>query len=178
VKQRWHTGIVIETADADSSHFPEIKYFRSFRYIDIGWGDDEFYRHPDFDIGLALKALLYPTSSTIRVEGFNFEIGKYAGYSDIAYKIKFSRDSFNKLCEFISSTFSKNQESEIELIEERYSGNIRFYKAEGNYTMLNTCNTWVAEGFKSAGFNNDTKIVLAEELFDEIKKIKGSEQLK
>jgi uncharacterized protein (TIGR02117 family) len=178
VKQRWHTGVVFSPADADSSFFPEVKLFKNFKYIDVGWGDDEFYRHPDFDAALAFKALFYSTPTVLRVEGFNFDIMKYIGYSDIGYEVKLDRRTFDKLTLFISSTFYKDNSSNVDIVEKRYSGNITFYRALGRYTAFNTCNTWVAKAFDSAGIEIKKSVILAEELFDELKSVDGAVKLK
>ena len=55
VKQYWHTAIAIQIEDIDAELFPEVELFKDFKIIDIGWGDEEFYQHPGFDSGLALK---------------------------------------------------------------------------------------------------------------------------
>lgn len=178
VKQRWHTGIVIRTTDMDTSFFQEAGLFKKFRYIDAGWGDDEFYRHPDFDLELAIKALFVNTPSTIRIEGFNFEIGKYIDLSDIGFEIKLGRDEFNKLCGFISATFEKDERGLPQIIESHYNGNITFYKARWKYNLFNTCNTWVSAAFGKAGMEIDKKVILAEQLFREIEDLPNTKRLK
>jgi uncharacterized protein (TIGR02117 family) len=178
VKLGWHTGLVIQPNDVDSTYFPEIRLFRDFKYIDIGWGDIEFYRNPGFDVGLAFKALFYSTPSTLRVEGFNFDIMRYVGHSDVGYEIRVSRREFNMITRFISTTFLINNNNDVEIIEKRYGGYISFFKANGRYTAFNTCNTWVSKAFNSAGYNMSTRIVLAEELFNEIKDYSNAARLK
>lgn len=178
VKQRWHTGIVIRIADTDTSFLPEARLFSKFRYIDAGWGDDEFYRHPDFDLELAIKALFVNTSSTIRIEGFNLAIEKYIDFSDIGFEIKMSRDSYNKLCGFISTTFIKDEKGLPEIIESRYNDRITFYKAKWKYNLFNTCNTWVSNAFNKAGIDIDKKIILAEQLFRAIEELPNAIRLK
>jgi len=178
VKQRWHTGIVINVAETDSSFFPELKLIRRFKYIDAGWGDDEFYRYPGFDLGLAIKALFINTPSTIRIEGFTFDIEKYISYCDTGFEIKLSRDSFNRLCSYISATFNKDSSNTPVLIESRYDGNITFYKAKGKYNMLNTCNTWVSRAFNKAGIEMDKNVIFVEQLFDEVDDLKNARRIK
>lgn len=178
IKQRWHTGIVIKTADTDTFAFPHSASFKKFKYIDAGWGDDEFYRHPDFDLGLAIKALFVNTPSTIRIEGFNFEIEKYIELSDIGFEVRLDRNSYNNLCRFINSTFITDSSGIPQVIESRFDGNIIFYKAKGKYNLLNTCNTWVAKAFNFAGMKISTKVILSEQLFDEVDELKNSSRLK
>ena len=50
IKQRWHTAVVFHTEDIDTTILPEVKYLHGAELIDIGWGDEAFYQHPDFDL--------------------------------------------------------------------------------------------------------------------------------
>ena len=65
IKQRWHTAIVFHTEDVDTTILPEVKYFKGAELIDIGWGDEAFYQHPDFDWDLAYQALFYSITKHI-----------------------------------------------------------------------------------------------------------------
>jgi len=169
VKQRWHTGIVFKVSDVDSVLWKEISGFKNFKFVDVGWGDEEFYQHPDFDVWLAVKALFYPTASTLRVEGFNIDINRYIEISDIAAMVFLSKKEFDILCKYISDTYYEDNRGNNVILNKRYDGNIIFYKAAGNYHLFNTCNTWAARGLQKAGIKiNPSLIILAEDLFHAI----------
>ncbi len=167
VKQRWHTGIVMETAKIDTNLWKEANQFRQFKYIDAGWGDEAFYQSNDFDLELAVKALFYPTPSTLRIQGFNLSIEQYASLSDIVLEIKISIQQLRKIIKYICRSYDRNNEGEVTLQIERYNGRVKFYKAKGNYHIFNTCNTWIANALKEAGFQICNDIIFAEELFGE-----------
>lgn len=171
VKQQWHTGIVFQVDKVDTLIWREITQFNNSKWVDVGWGDIEFYPHPDPGVGHAVAALFYPTKSTLRVEGFNFSIQRYVNISDIAVQIKLNKEQFDKLCSYVSAAYHYNENNQLNIIEKKYGGNIIFYEAKENYHLFNTCNTWVAEGLKSAGINFNEKIILAEQLFEEANKI-------
>ncbi len=168
VKQRWHTGIVLQRSLVDSTIWKEINHFKNFRYIDVGWGDEAFYQYPGFDLELAVKALFYPTPSTLRVEGFNLSIEQYADISDIVVELPISSEKLKDIYMYISSTYARNSNADVIIQIERYSGNIKFYKAKGEYHIFNTCNTWVAEALNKAGFDIPDDVILAEQLFNEV----------
>lgn len=165
VKQRWHTGIVIETAKIDTIVWKEVNHFEEFKYVDVGWGDEAFYQDPGFDLELAVKALFYPTPSTLRIEGFNMPIEQYAEISDIALELKISSVQLKKIVQYISNTYWRNAEGNVTLQFERYSGSIKFYKANNNYHIFNTCNSWIAKALNEAGFGIPDDPIFAEELF-------------
>ncbi|MGB5894337.1 MAG: DUF2459 domain-containing protein, partial [Ignavibacteriaceae bacterium] len=50
-------------------------------------------------------------------------------------------------------------------------GRIIFFKANGNYHLFNTCNTWLASCLASAGLKIEDNIILTEELFNEAAKV-------
>jgi uncharacterized protein (TIGR02117 family) len=165
VKNNWHTGIVFKVNDV-LHDLPEISEFKNYNYVDIGWGDADFYQYPEFDAGLAVKALFYPTGSAIRVEAFNLTIERYIELSDMAVLIKMNNTELSELLNFISNEFYKDDEKLVEL-SRRYSGHIVYYHAKGKYHLFNTCNTWVAKGLRNSGIEIKDKIILAEQLFRE-----------
>ena len=171
IKQYWHTAIAINRNDIDSLLFPEITMFSKYNIIDIGWGDEEFYQHPEFDADLAFKALFYGTSSTLRVEGIGISKESYFEISEIVIKIVVSSDQLNEIILFISNTIFRDRNGESVLLSEHGLGRVKFFKANGEYYLFNTCNTWLAKGLKQGGVQITDDIVLTEELFNEAAKI-------
>lgn len=168
LNQGWHTGIIIKVSDVDESVFPEINNFRHGEYLDIGWGDEEYYRIPGVDLKLAARALFSPTSSALKIRTLNIPVETY--YKTFRYCVSFdlSENEFKTLCKYISNTFLK-MKSEPVLLENR-NNIIYFYKAEGDYHLFNTCNTWVADAISSSGIPIETSLVVsASDLFDSVK---------
>ncbi|BDQ02939.1 DUF2459 domain-containing protein [Ignavibacterium sp.] len=170
IKQRWHTAIVFRTSDIDSNIFPVVKNFRNYNLIDIGWGDEEFYQYPDFDWELAFKALLYPTSSTLRVEGISIPKELYFDLSEIVVKMIVTDEQFKEILKFIDDTFDRDDSGE-KILSSKAGGQIIFYAAKGKYHLFNTCNTWLARCMNKAGLKIKTDIILTEQLFNELAKI-------
>ena len=165
-KQYWHTAVVIKKTDIDSTIFPEVNLFDA-GLIDIGWGDEEFYQHPGFDSGLAYKALFYATPSTIRVEGIRIPTQHYFDISEIVVEFTISKNQLDTLCTYISKTVWRNNNGQHEILSTKGLGRIIFFKANGEYHLFNTCNTWLARGLKNAGINITDDIILTEQLFNE-----------
>lgn len=166
VKISWHTGIVFRTDEIDTTIWKSLNNFKDFKYVDVGWGDKDFYQAPGFEIDLAVKALFIKTESTLRVAGINRQIEDYIKYTDFAEKIHMNREEYNRLCRFIQSTY-KLKNNSPQILSEPHGGSVKFYLASGYYTIFNTCNTWVAKGLKSAGYNIDDNIILSGQLFRE-----------
>lgn len=150
----------------DTSLRKTLNKFMNYKYVDVGWGDKDFYQAPGFDINLAVKALFMKTESTLRVSGINKPIENYLEFTDYAEKLILSSDKYNRLCDYVQSTFNLEKDRP-QILSEHLNGAIKFYKAKGYYTLFNTCNTWVAKALKYAGMPIDDKILLSEQLFRE-----------
>lgn len=166
VKIRWHTGIIFKTEQVDTSVWKFISDFKDFTYVDVGWGDEAFYQHPGFDLDLAAKALFEKTGSALRIAGFNRNIKDYLSGMDYAEKLVLSEDEFRGICSYIQSSYFVINNKPV-VLNSRLSGAVQFYKAEGWYTVFNTCNTWIAKGLSRAGLEIDDNIILSEQLFRE-----------
>ncbi len=169
VKIQWHTGIIFETDQVDTVYWNFIKDFKDYRYIDVGWGDADFYQHPGFNIDLAVRALFVKTQSALRIAGFKRSIKNYLAGTDYAERLVLSKVKFDSLCSYIQSSYILVNDRPV-LLSRHLNGAVKFYKAKGWYTVFNTCNTWIARGLNKAGYKIDDDIVLSEQLFRETMK--------
>lgn len=171
IKQRWHTAIVFHTKDVDTTLLPEVKYLIGSELIDIGWGDEAFYQHPGFDWDLAYKALFYPTPSTLRIEGVFISMLEYFNISEIVIELKINDEQLIILLNYIAETVWRDSDGKNKILSTQYLNRVYFFKANGEYHLFNTCNTWLANGLKKAGFEIEDNIILTEQLFNEAAKV-------
>jgi uncharacterized protein (TIGR02117 family) len=167
IKQRWHTAIVFHIEDVDTTILPEVKYFPGAELIDIGWGDEAFYQHPGFDWDLAYQAIMFPTPSTLRIEGIFISMIEYFNISEIVVELKINSEQLTILLNYIAETVWRDVEGKNNILSTQYLNRVYFFKSNGEYHLFNTCNTWLAKGFKKAGFEIEDDIVLTEQLFNE-----------
>lgn len=165
----WHTGIILEVNEASLQHIPELADFKHKKYVDIGWGNAEYYRIPGFDIKLGLKALLVPSPSALKVKGFDLDAEDYISTADYALEFALSPREFQNICAALSRSYMKNTNGKPEILENR-KDIIIFYKAEELYHLFNTCNTWAGGVIQNGGFDVSTSgVISAKQLFDEVK---------
>jgi hypothetical protein len=172
IKSRWHTGIIMSVNDISLKNIRALNLFKDRKYVDIGWGDADFYQSPkDFDVYLAFKALFIPTESVVRIEGYDCDIKNIIEWSDFCIEFELHDRGFIGLCKFIDSSLSKTGTGRLIVTSTRDNNRIIFFKSDLKYYIFETCNKWVAEAFESAGFRVSPKwIITAENLFNEIKK--------
>ncbi len=171
IKQRWHTAVVFHTEDVDSIIFPEVKYFNDAELIDIGWGDEEFYQHPGFDWELAYRALFHSTPSTLRIEGIYFSRQKYFDISEIVIELKIKNEQLKILQNAIAETVWRDAKGDHAILSTQGTNRVIFFKAHDDYSLFNTCNTWLAKNLRKAGFDIEDDIILTEQLFNEAAKV-------
>jgi hypothetical protein len=144
--------------------------FSEYRLVDIGWGDSEFYQSGvDFDLYLASKAILFPTKSVVRIQGYDIRIEQIMKWRDYVFEIKLNDRQFDMLCSFIDSSFIRNDENKLNIESDKLKGRIRYYSSGHKYHLFNTCNTWVAEALEKSDAGIETSnVITADELFDEL----------
>lgn len=171
IKQFWHTALVFKVDQIDTTILPEARFFSEYSLIDFGWGDEEFYQYPGFDSGLAFGALFYSTPSTLRVEGLWYSKEDLVTYSEIVVQLPVNDLQIKKLTQFISEAIYRDDKGNSLLLSDHAGGKIKFFKSPHSYHLFRTCNTWVAEALHFAGFELETNVILAEQLFNEASKI-------
>jgi len=150
VNHGWHSAIVIKKADIPEAVLPELRDFPDAEYLEIGWGDWDYYQAPDPGLGLALKAAFWSSGSVLHVAGFKGTVENYFLASEIV-EIVLSDGAFRLLIQFVSDTFSRADAAEPVESRPGLYPNSRFYSARGSFHLFRTCNTWVAEALYSAG---------------------------
>jgi len=171
VQRAWHTGIIFKTSGIEASNWPELPAYRHKKYVDVSWGDEKFYQAEGRPFLLAARAVLWPTQSVLRV--FPFDLSPRSSYGENAriIEIPVSNDQLNKLAGFIADSYQRSKSGSPQP-STAYGESRHFFLATRKYHLFRTCNTWVALGFKEAGFDIRSCCVLnANQLFRQLEKI-------
>jgi uncharacterized protein (TIGR02117 family) len=150
VYDAWHAAIVIKKRDIPTVVLPELRDFPSAEYLEFSWGDRDYFPAPDGGLGLALKAAFWSSGSILHVVGFKDAVQNAYPSAEII-EISLSEEGFQRLVKFISDTFSRPHPPAPAEARPGLFSNGRFYAAEGKFSLLRTCNTWVAEALSAAG---------------------------
>ncbi|MFW6222415.1 MAG: DUF2459 domain-containing protein [Bacteroidota bacterium] len=166
----WHTGIVLKTSEISPEMCPGIAKYKKYSYIDISWGDEFYYQHIDPGIGLALRAVLFPTTAVIKYTGIRSSVKHYYKHSNLM-QIVLDSGQFNSLCMYISKSFQRDSLNRI-ILSTAYGKAEHFYLAKRKYHLFRTCNTWVIKAFEKAGLKINSFFVLTSgQLFRRLKKL-------
>ena len=144
-----HLFLVLKISDLSEEILESIEYENYDRYMSFGWGEENFYLNTptwnDLTYKNAFTALFFITPSLINVSAHSY---RDRHWTDIAL----SAEELCRMNEFIAKTFKYDESGgKIKLESGLYPVTERFYKANGKYTLFNTCNTWVNSALKYSG---------------------------
>lgn len=150
VSHGWHAGIVLERQILADKIKVLQQDFATVDYLEIGWGDSDFYQTPEPHIGLILKAGLFPSESVLHLVGFNGDVTSYFPYSEII-ELKIPPEQLDKLSSHIAASFAADAGGKTESLGRGLYGDSQFYRSKESYHLFNTCNVWTARALRKTG---------------------------
>jgi uncharacterized protein (TIGR02117 family) len=128
--------------------------FSAYPYVEIGWGDEGFYRLVPTIAALtaaeAVRALFRPGNpSVLHVVGLaSPPASSLRGLRSVPMTL--SRRGFERLVARLSESVATEDGRPVELGLGIYGPSL-FYRARGEFSILNVCNHWVARLLDAAG---------------------------
>jgi uncharacterized protein (TIGR02117 family) len=164
VSHGYHSGLVLprETlAQAagrrgDAALATVSQRFAGFHWLEIGWGDEGFYRHvPDaasLTVGLTIRALFRPGNpSVVHVVGLPGHPREAFPSADLV-RIELSSRGWARILDGLEASFNKGEgAAALEPLGPGLYGPSLFYRATGAFHIFNVCNHWVARLLSAAG---------------------------
>ena len=146
----WHTAIVVRRADVDRAMWPDVDDFPAATFIEVAWGDREFYMATPATVWMAITAAFTTGRSVLHVVALDAPVAVYFPRSEIV-ELHVSRSGFQALTRFISEEHQRDAEGRSVRLQPGLYGASWFYTARSRYSLSNTCNTWVARALETAG---------------------------
>ena len=150
VSHGWHAGIVVRRADIPEGVWPQASDFPEAEYLEVGWGDKDYYMTPGAGLGTLLKAGLMPTASVLHVVGFRGPVTRYFPQSGVI-RIDLSEAGLRQLCDHLGKSYALDQTGQSQPLGPSLYGDGRFYLSRETYHAFNTCNAWTARALRVAG---------------------------
>jgi uncharacterized protein (TIGR02117 family) len=150
VRHSWHAGIVMERKDLVALIPLLAGDLGEEGYVEVGWGEERFYQARETTVGMALRAVLQPNPSVLQVVPLPRAAREYFPQSELA-ELQVEEEGYRALAAFVAESFTRTPGREPIRLSPSLYGNGWFYRAEGSFHALNTCNTWVARAMEKAG---------------------------
>jgi len=150
VSHGWHVGIIVNRVDLPDDVQLVHKNLSSTGYLEIGWGDRDFYQTPSPHLGIALKAIFLPTQSVLHIVAFNESVVSYFPHGEII-KVRLSDAGFQRLIRYIAASYDRDSDGNIVPLGVGLYGVSQFYRSQETYHLFRTCNVWAARALYTAG---------------------------
>lgn len=151
VNHGWHTGLILRRRDVPEGLWPEKADFPEADFLELGWGDWDYYQADVPGVGLTLKAALWPTASVLHVVGVKGAVAdRFGGFELIPLDLPDER--FNDLVAYVDRSYARDRGAKTSPIGPGWSGDSLFYPARGRFHLFNTCNGWTSGALEAAGF--------------------------
>ena len=149
IRHGWHTGIAIRRTDISIGMWPEARDFPQAQYLEVGWGEADFYQARRFDLLLALKAALLPNASVLHVVGLPGPVEDFFAGEEIV-ELRLSQDALRGLVGYVSNSYARPEGGRTASIGPGLYGDSRFYPARDHFHLFNTCNSWTVSALRAA----------------------------
>jgi uncharacterized protein (TIGR02117 family) len=171
VHDSWHAAVVLRKDDFAAALLPELADFPNARFVEFSWGDKDYFPDPDSGFSMALKAAFWSGGSVLHLVGSSDEPKTFYPKAEIV-ELRMSAVAFDRLLRFLSGSFLRpDSQSRAPARAGLYSYS-RFYPSSGKFSLLNTCNTWVARALEAAGVPvSPSRVITAGQLAEQIERI-------
>ena len=144
-----HLDVVIPVSLLTPSVKEGLALVQNDKYVAFGWGDADFYLNTptwsDLTFKTAVKALFLKSDTLIHIT-------RLQNYEKDWVGVPINTIQLKKINAYLEDSFQLGFQNQKLLIPNAsYFNNDSFYKANGSYSVLKTCNTWVNQGFKYSG---------------------------
>ena len=124
-------------------------YFPDATWIQIGWGDYQYYGNPEQTKWMGVKALFTPTAAIMGILGVN-AIPEDIPKKRKLYEIPLDTGHWNAVLAFVCGYLKLDDANQMTEVRVKGNGEV-FFEAHGTYTIFNSCNHWTARALETAG---------------------------
>jgi uncharacterized protein (TIGR02117 family) len=155
VRHRWHTSLVVRSADVDARVWPESQDLGEAAYLEVGWGDRDFYPAPVPSLWDAIDPVIRATPAALHVGALDAGPAELFGAERVV-RLTVTSDGLDRLVRFFHAHYARDGQGRPVRIGAGYYPRSAFYLAEGRYHALTyNSNHWTASALREAGLPAD-----------------------
>ena len=172
VYDSWHAAIVLPRNQLPGALFPELVDFPPVGFFEFSWGDRDYFPDPDSGIWLALRAAFWSRGSVLHVVGFNDNIAAFYPRAEIV-ALQLTDPAYKQVVGYLSESFARPAGAGRAPARAGLYASSRFYPATGKFSLLKTCNTWVAQALAAGGVPiSPATVITANQLGTELEQLR------
>lgn len=154
VSLSWHTGIIVPGYAFPENLWPDGHDMTRYDYLEIGWGDRDYFQSQEFNTWYAIKAAFWPTHSTLHflpLPGENL----VWNYDTKLVELAVSTEQLGNLSEYIISHLKLDNQGQAILLKKGWPySQSRFFAGSDSYYFPKNSNVWAARALSEAGYKN------------------------
>jgi len=150
VTQDAHTGIAVRRADIPAGLWPESRDFPQADYLEVGWGERDYYMGRDQGFWGTLRVALGSNPSVLHVAGIRGPLPGSFPASEIV-ELSLPAAGYERLIRYIHDAYNRAGAPVVAPLGPGLYGDSRFYPGRESFSLLRTCNVWTAQGLRDAG---------------------------
>lgn len=147
----WHTGVVVPAGTFPESIWPKQHNYSDAAYLEIGWGDADYFTNDGFNPWYALKAIFWPTSSVLQIKPIYGKVEAFYSNTDVA-RIFISEEQLQKLKNYLTEEFELDKNGKI-IPATAGPSNSYFFQGSSSYYFPKNSNVWAARALKETGYD-------------------------
>ena len=159
VTQDAHTGIAVRRADIPAGLWPESRDFPQADYLEVGWGERNYYMGRDQGFWGTLRVALGSNPSVLHVAGIRGPLPARFPASEIV-ELSLPASGYERLIRHIHDAFDRTGAPVVAPLGPGLYGDSRFYPGRESFSLLRTCNVWTAQGLREGGLPVSDAITL------------------
>jgi uncharacterized protein (TIGR02117 family) len=165
-----HSGLALRAADLPAD-WPARADFPDAAFFEVGWGDRDYYMHPDPGVWLALKAALWPTASALHVAALEAAVERHFASLEVI-ELAVSEAGLRRIAQYVARSHALDAAGRPVALGPGQYGRSRFYASRERFYFPRTCNAWVAGALREAGLPVEPAAsITAEQLFAQLRKL-------
>lgn len=169
VSNGFHTDVVLPLRDDRTATYwlPELGQpafaarFAKYQYVAFGWGNEGFYLGSmggKFPGPKAVLGAVFPSRTLMHVNFYRAapDSGAYA------VPLRISPEQYRRLADYVRHSFRPDSLGHYQLRQPTgYTSEDFFFRSQGRYHALRTCNDWTNHALRQAGIRAALKAPLA-----------------
>jgi uncharacterized protein (TIGR02117 family) len=159
VTQDAHTGIAVRRADIPAGLWPESRDFPQADYLEVGWGERNYYMGRDQGFWGTLRVALGSNPSVLHVAGIRGPLPARFPASEIV-ELSLPASGYERLIRHIHDAYDRTGAPVVAPLGPGLYGDSRFYPGQESFSLLRTCNVWTAQGLREGGLPVSDAITL------------------
>lgn len=147
VNHGWHSGLVVEREELLKKRPGLGPDLGQARYVEVGWGEEDYYQAREPHFGMALAAVLWLNRSVLQVVPFDEPPRRYFPQSEIR-EVRTDQAGYDAALGYIAESFKRTPG--LDRQGPSLYGQGWFYRAKDSFHLFNTCNRWTARALDAA----------------------------